>query len=254
MISIIDRDVLKALDDVARASLDDEPLKPETIIIDATDAPRLAFLTDPNGLAVEQYKMLRRRLRMAHPPGGLIMITSPGPGEGKTLTSMNLAWSLADAGYNTCLVDLDFRAPGLARAMGLTGDYGIEPALSGRSTLSQSGVKVADVPLHVYAVKHRLESPAKYFSPSLLTPFMSSLRSSFEWVILDLVPAVPMSDVSEILPYVDGALMVVRAATTSAALLPASLDALGPKLRGVVLNDARIQGSAYYGDYGKHNR
>ena len=52
---------------------------------------RLVFLTEPAGLAVEQYKILRRRLCNLHPQGGAMLITSPSPGEGKTLTSVNLA-------------------------------------------------------------------------------------------------------------------------------------------------------------------
>src|ERR1700710_1771023 len=53
---------------------------------------RLVFLTDPAGLAIEQYKLLRRRLCAAHPNGGMMLVTSPSPGDGKTLTSINLAW------------------------------------------------------------------------------------------------------------------------------------------------------------------
>jgi Mrp family chromosome partitioning ATPase len=232
----------------------EKPARPATITIDPVLASRLVFLNDPTGIAVEQYKLMRRRLRLVHPEGGLIVITSPGPGEGKTLTSINLAWCLAQAGHNTCLVDLDFRAPGLAASLGITPDQGVESVLSGKSALLKSGFKVQDLPLHIHVVKHRHDSPEKYLTPSALSPFMNSLRAAFEWVILDLVPAVPMSDVAEVLPYVDGALMVVRAGTTSAALLKPALEIVGSKLRGAVLNDSAIKGSAYYSDYGKRSR
>ena len=75
---------------------------------------------DPAGLAVEQYKMLRGRLNALEPRGGVLLVTSPAPGDGKTLTSINLAWSLAQGGFSTCLVDLDFRAPGVTRTLDLS--------------------------------------------------------------------------------------------------------------------------------------
>ena len=100
-----------------------------------SEKSRLVFLTDPTGLAVEQYKILRRRLINLHPNGGAVLITSPSPGEGKTLTSINLAWSLAAAGHRTCLVDLDFRAPGVAPALSYSVEEdGIEDVLTGRRT------------------------------------------------------------------------------------------------------------------------
>jgi Mrp family chromosome partitioning ATPase len=102
--------------------VDDVPLRlipgRRVITIRSNKKSRLVFLTEPTGLAAEQYKMLRRRLCTLHPHGGAMLITSPGPGEGKTLTSVNLAWCLADAGHHTCLVDLDFRAPGISPALG----------------------------------------------------------------------------------------------------------------------------------------
>src|SRR5215467_2112931 len=78
---------------------------------------RLVYLTEPDGLAVERYRLLRRRLCTLHPEGGVLLVTSSAPGEGKTLTSVNLAWALAEAGHGICLVDLDFRAPGVSRTL-----------------------------------------------------------------------------------------------------------------------------------------
>ena len=72
----------------------------------------------------------------------------------------------------------------------------------------------------------------------------------FQWVVLDFAPAIPMADVGEVLPHVDGALMIVRSGKTSKAMVPPSLEILGSKLWGVVMNDALIKGSAYYGHYG----
>lgn len=216
---------------------------------------RLVFLTDPNGLAVEQYKMLRRRLCSQHPLGGLLMVTSPSACEGKTLTSINLAWCLADGGLPTCLVDLDFRSPGVAPVLAWKpGEDAVEEVLSGRRKLAQALRPVGDRPLHVLGIQQRFASPAALLRADVLGPMLKELRAMFGWVILDLPPAIPMADVAEVLPHVDGALLVVRSGKTEKSLLSAPIEILGSKLWGAVLNEAPIAGSAYYGTYGDSKR
>ena len=204
---------------------------------------RLVFTTDSTGLAVERYKLLR-----------VLLVTSSAPAEGKTLTSVNLAWSLANGGFRTCLVDLDFRAPGVAKTLRLsTSEGGVGEVLTGTRTLSHSLWQIGDRPFHVLPVTERTDSPSQYFLPEVLGPLLNTLRASYRWVILDLPPAMPMSDVSEVIPQVDCALMVVRAGKTTQALLHPSFEIVGNKLIGVVLNNAIIHGSSYYGNYGTRN-
>jgi Mrp family chromosome partitioning ATPase len=59
-----------------------------------------------------------------------------------------------------------------------------------------------------------------------------------------------MADVGEVLAHVDGALLVIRSGKTARKLISPSLEIVGPKLCGIILNDSPIQGSAYYGSYG----
>jgi capsular exopolysaccharide synthesis family protein len=212
---------------------------------------RLVFLTEPAGLAVEQYKILRRRLCNLHPQGGAMLITSPSPGEGKTLTSVNLAWCLAEAGHNTCLVDLDFRAPGVSRALGYTiEEDGIEDVLTGKRSINQAIRQMGDRSLCVLGIRSRLVSPGEFLSAASIIPLLTELRTMFQWIILDFAPVVPMADVGEVLPHVDGALMVVRSGKTEKSMIAPSLETLGSKIWGVVVNETPINGSAYYGYYG----
>jgi capsular exopolysaccharide synthesis family protein len=216
---------------------------------------RLAFMTESTGLAVEQYKLLRGRLNALHPKGGVLLVTSTAPADGKTLTSINLSWSLAEGGFRTCLVDLDFRAPGVARTLHLpTSDGGAGEVLTGKRNLSQTMWQVGDRPFHVLPISERTDSPSQYYLPDVLGPLLNSLRASYRWVILDLPPAMPMSDVSEVISQADCAIMVIRAGKTTQALVRPSFEVLGKKLVGVVLNSAIIHGSSYYGSYGTRNR
>jgi capsular exopolysaccharide synthesis family protein len=221
---------------------------------------RLVFLTEPHGLAVESYKLLRTRLCGMSPNGGLLLVTSPNAGDGKTLTSTNLAWGLADSGKHTCLVDLDFRAPGMGRALNygiLADEDGVAEVLRGSSTFSKAIRRVSGTSLHVLGVKEPLPSSSEFLAPETIRPMLTKLRDTFEWVILDMPPAIPMSDVAEVLPHVDGALMVVRSGKTNKSLLQPTIDLLGTKLWGAVLNDAVISGGSYYYGYygyGKRNK
>lgn len=238
------------------ASLVDEiPLRIPTgnrvITVQTGRKSKLTFLTEPAGLAVEQYKLLRRRLCTLHPDGGIVLITSPGPGEGKTLTSANLAWCLAELGERACLVDLDFRSPGISPILGYSFDEdGVDDVLSSKRSIAQSLRQVEASPLYVLGVRKRLISPSHLLSPAVLRPMLNELRAMFQWVIVDFAPIIPMSDVAEVVPQVDGALLIIRAGKTNQALVVPSLETLGAKLWGVVVNDSPIIGSSYYGCYG----
>jgi len=227
--------------------------KKRTVIIQPGKKSRLVFLTEPEGLATEQYKILRHRLLALHPEGGVMLVTSPSPGEGKTLTSVNLAFCLALGGHETCLVDLDFRAPGVASTLGCEFEEdGIEDVLDGERTIAESARQLGERSLHVLGIKKCLASPGHFFTPEVLTPVLNTLRAMFQWVILDFAPVIPMADVAEIAPQIDGALLVIRTGKTDKSLVTPCLEALGSKLWGVVVNDSPISGSSYYGYYGKH--
>lgn len=213
---------------------------------------RLVYLTEPDGLPVERYRLLRRRLCTLYPEGGALLLTSPAPGEGKTLTSINLAWALAEAGHSTCLVDLDFRAPGVSRTLQYAFDEGgVQEVLEEKADILDLVCQLGDHQLHVLGIKHRLASPGYLFYSSAMPRMVVGLRSTYKWVVLDFAPVIPMADVSEMIPHVNGAILVVRTGKTEKDMLEPALEALGPKLWGVVANDCSINGSSYYGHYGK---
>lgn len=212
---------------------------------------RLVFLTEPAGLAVERYRLLRRRLCTLYPHGGVVLITSPNPGEGKTLTSVNLAWALAEAGHTTCLVDLDFRAPGVSRALNCRfEDGGVREVLEDEADLHDLVRRVSECSLHVLGIKERMAAPGHLLYSQALASMLANLRARFQWVVLDFAPVIPMADVSEVIPHVNGAILVVRNGKTAKDMLAPAIEAIGPKLWGVIANDCPINGSAYYGNYG----
>ena len=230
------------------------PVPEKRVTIHPDRTSRLVFLTEPTGLAVEAYRLLRRRLCTLYPQGGIVLITSPNPGEGKTLTSVNFAWALAEANHSACLVDLDFRAPGVSRTLGYKFEAGgVKEVLESKAEIHEVICKIGDHPLHVLGLKERMASPGDLLYSQALPSMLADLKARFQWVILDFAPAIPMADVSEVIPYVNGAILVVRNGKTEKDMLAPAMETIGSKLWGVVMNDAPINGSAYYGYYGSRN-
>jgi capsular exopolysaccharide synthesis family protein len=213
---------------------------------------RLVFLTEPEGLAVERYRLTRQRLSILHPNGGVVLITSPSPGEGKTLTSINLAWSFAEAGHSTCIVDLDFRAPGISKTLQYYFEEGgVQEVLEGKAKIREVIRRLGEHSLYVLGIKRRLMSPGYLFYSKSMEATVAQLRTTFNWVIIDFSPAIPMADFSEMVPHINGAILVVRTGKTAKDLLGPTMEAIGSKLWGVIANDCGISGSAYYGSYGR---
>jgi len=110
--------------------------------------------------------------------------------------------------------------------------------------------QVGDRSLYVLGINKALASLGGLLSSDSIVPLITELRAMFHWVILDFAPVIPMADVGEVLPHVDGAIIVVRSGKTDKSLIAPSLEILGSKIWGVILNDSVINGSAYYGYYG----
>ncbi|OJV39427.1 MAG: hypothetical protein BGO25_01010 [Acidobacteriales bacterium 59-55] len=146
---------------------------------------------------------------------------------------------------------MDFRAPGVTLTLGCSNEEdGLEEVLTGRRTVHQSMRQVGDRSLYVLGINKALASLGGLLSSDSIVPLITELRAMFHWVILDFAPVIPMADVGEVLPHVDGAIIVVRSGKTDKSLIAPSLEILGSKIWGVILNDSVINGSAYYGYYG----
>ena len=199
---------------------------------------RLAFHTDPGGLAAEQYRLLRRKLTSRYPQGATLLITSPAPGDGKTLNAANLAWCLAEGNRPTFLLEADLRRPSMARVFGCVPRHGVEEVLTGEAEPEATVRAVSGVPLCVAMVAKGHDEPIRLFQHPRAKAFLGWARKEFRWVVMDAPPIFPVADVAELCPLVDGALLVVRARRTPRDLVSKSLESLGDRLIGIILNDA----------------
>lgn len=208
---------------------------------------------EPNNLASESFRTLRTNLLYAlvDEPPKVIMVTSPNPREGKSTLCANLGVVLAQADKNTLIVDCDLRRPVLHKTFGVRNLNGIVNVLVGENTLKEVwqepilGLKVVTVgPIPL--------NPAELLSSKRFANFLQQVRQDFDYVLLDAPPTEPVADPAIIGAQVDGVLLVFDAQNTRKGAVRRSirsLEAVGARVLGTVMNNARDTRGRYYQDY-----
>jgi succinoglycan biosynthesis transport protein ExoP len=206
-------------------------------------------LVDPKSVPAEQYQILATRFRrMAKPTGGLVMmVTSSAGGEGKTLTSVNLAASLAASGAKVLLIDADLRRPRVHDYLGLHASHeqGLAALLQNpEGDLSKYMLKVGG--LSILPGKSAVHNPLHLLASSRVPPVIERLRSQFQFIVIDSPPMLPLADGMVLGNLADRIVVVVRARQTTYAVLQRALESLdSAKVAGVILNDVDMKNSRY---------
>lgn len=197
----------------------------------------------PQGAFTDAYKMLRTQVlqRLRENDWNVLAVTSPGEGEGKTLTALNLAASMAmEVNHTVLLVDANLRHPSLHELLGLPGNPGLSDYLL-------NDTPVAELLVHPKGMEHLTVLPAgramKNSSEMLNSAKMSRLveemksRYASRIVIFDLPPVLNAADAMAFAPYVDAALLVVEEGKTKQAEVENAMNLLSStNVLGTVLN------------------
>ena len=234
-----------------------QPVTLERAVLD--DNNILPQITDPG--ALRAYKILRTRLlrRLETNQWHSFAVTGATPGEGKTLTSINLAMALAqDSNTWVFLVDLDLQRPKVADYLGLTnshGERGLTDFLLGDATFEQ--ITYSPTGMDRLAVIPNFQTIANA-SDLLTSPRMDELVQALEGemprriVIFDMPPVLASDDVLAFSPQVDGMLLVVAEGTTNRDALRGAKQLLQEmNLLGVVLNRSEAQDEGVYYSYAR---
>lgn len=206
----------------------------------ATLHPALISAINPHSPVAEQYRAIRARI--THEEGAslrTVMVTSPGAGEGKSVTAANLALTMAqEFQRQVVLVDADLRKPSVHALFGLDGGPGLSDVLAGDATLDEALVYLPDFRLTVLPSGSAAPFPAELLGSAAMRRAMDTLRARFDRVLLDLPAVMPLADVGTVAPLADGVVMVVRAGVTQRPALDQALAALeNTRVLGVVLNE-----------------
>jgi len=203
----------------------------------------LVSLVSPATMEAEQYRTLSLMLEQRRHSGlfQVVAISSPTLGDGKTMTSINLAGAFAQSpDVRVVLIDLDFRKSSIPAQLGLRDpqllgfrDAIINPALS----LNDIVHRLPGWNLSLVTAGRSQVMPHEIFKSSRFSELIDEARRDFDWIILDTAPLMLTPDCLTIGRNVDGFVMVVCAHKTSRKEVGEALDILGPsKLVGLVFN------------------
>ncbi|MFG2824442.1 polysaccharide biosynthesis tyrosine autokinase [Kitasatospora sp. NPDC048365] len=224
----------------------------------APDAP-LAVGPAAHGARAEAFRMVRTNLQFAQVDRKprVIMVTSPLPGEGKTNTAANLALSLAEQGGRVCLVDADLRNPCVAKSFGLVQDAGLTSVLIGMATADEVLQPFGRGQLSVLTSGPVPPNPAELLASDRMRAILDDLARTFDTVVVDSAPLLPVADTVGLAPIVDGTVLVVRAGRTPRERVQAAVGALrsvGAPILGGVLSMAKLKSEGYGYGYGYGER
>lgn len=228
-----------------------------------TRSPRRLFFPEddstPAPPALEAYRSFRTRiLRLqARRQFRTVAVTSAAKGDGKTLTSTNLALCCAQLPqFPILLIDGDLRTHGAGRYLGHDDGPGLADILSGE-VAREAAVVATDIPnLHFVSAGDATKNPPELFSGAPWKEFINWCKDNFKLVLVDCPPALPLADFELISASCDGILVIARARATNKEALERVLAQVDShKLLGVTLNSvAQYDHSYYYYDYGDKRR
>jgi capsular exopolysaccharide synthesis family protein len=199
----------------------------------------------------EAIRRLRTNLQfidLANRPKSIV-ISSSIPGEGKSTIAMNLAVSLADTGSRVILVDADLRRPSIATYAGIEGRVGLTTVLIGRAEVEDVVQPLGTTSLDVLPAGQVPPNPSELLGSTAMASLLEQLSASYDMVLLDSPPLLPVTDAVVLSLLAGGALVVVGADRIHRPQLHQSLESLetaGAHLFGIVMNKiARREAAAY---------
>jgi capsular exopolysaccharide synthesis family protein len=192
--------------------------------------------------STEAYRQLRTNLQSSL-NGGLskvVLITSPGVGEGKSTTAANLAVALAKAGRRTLLLDADMRRPQIHNFASRSLEPGLYQILQDGMAFDPSGMETHTENLFAIPAGRVIGgSASELLDQPRMGELLGALREHFDVIIIDTPPTLAVSEAKQLAPKADATLMVVRAGETKERdldLAVQELQRVGGRIIGVVLN------------------
>lgn len=221
---------------------------------------RVVVLTAGASPLSEEYRLLRTSLlsRWSHRRHLIHTITSATPQEGKTMTSLNLALSMAELRRRrTLVVEADLRLPTFGKLLPLDDGPGLVAYLRGEAELGDC-IQSVDGGLHVLAAgASGCTDAVQLFSNGRLEAALRELRQNYDHVIIDTPPVIELADAGIVGALSDEVLVVARMQRTPRELVEQAVRVLGSyqtRLGGLIATDEHRVGKRYYYRYRYHYR
>ncbi len=212
---------------------------------------RLIVHDDPKAVGSEAFRTLRTNLQFTSPDQDLksILLTSAGPGEGKSTVSANLAVAWSQSGAKVVLVGCDLRKPVLHEMFSIRNVPGLSAVLSGAASLKDAIVSSNIPGLDVIPAGPVPPNPAELLQSKAMVSVIEELEKSYDMVILDGTPVIAVTDAAVMANQVDGIVLVIGSNQVQREMaLQAKnlLEQAQAKLLGVIMNKVKFKESNMY--------
>ncbi len=223
-----------------------------------------------NFVASEAYKMLRTKLQFSFVDDvvcPVVGVSSALAGEGKSLSSVNLAYSLAQLDKNVLLIDCDMRRPSLSTKLPITKVPGLSNYLTGQhdiKTVIQSCMLDDSVSFDVISSGDNPPNPIELLSSTKMERVLCELKNAYDYIIIDLPPVGEVSDAMVAAKLTDGILLVVRQDYCNSVALTSAVsqfEFIESRILGIVMNCVNEEGGkysrygkGYYSKYSKYSK
>lgn len=210
---------------------------------------------NPRSVVSESYKTLRTNIQYSSLDKKIksIVVTSSGAGEGKSMTSCNLALSFAQEDKKVILIDCDLRKPSIHKKFKISNLLGLSDILVGKVEIEKVIKKYSDN-LSIISSGHIPPNPSEMLGSNQLSILLENLKENYDIIILDSAPLQAVTDAQLLSVKSDGTILVVEAEKTkkddiiSAKELLQKVDA---NILGIVLNKSKNREKKYYYYYGE---
>ncbi len=237
------------------AHKDKTPTPPDAGLSETTSTLSLKdglhSMDDMDPVAAEQYRVLYTKLENISLKQSykVFAVTSAVKGEGKTVTSLNLAYVMAhDFKKKVVVVECDLRKPSLLNYFSeRNGSGGISDAIRGGADTVSVISRIEDTSLYLIPAVRSTSGSAELLGSQRLKAVIKALKTEFDYVIIDSPPILHMADMNIIARIVDGLILVVRAGKTPKDIVVKAAKSLqNANIVGIVLNGAEVSLNKYY--------
>lgn len=202
--------------------------------------PELVILSQPRTIIAEKFRRLKTMLANHADRPRAIVVTSPLPGDGKSLISMNLALTFAaDLDGEVLVIDGDLRRPSVEQWIEPAPKLGLSEILTDRTSLEHCLITLENTRLKVLSAGAPMREPLELLSSPAAADLFKELRARFKFIIVDTPPIIPFADADAVGSLCDGCLLVARAERTTKATYDQAIEAINSMpVLGTLLNDA----------------
>jgi capsular exopolysaccharide synthesis family protein len=208
----------------------------------------------PKSPIAEAYRSLRTNIQFANLDNNMktILITSATPGEGKTITLLNIAIAMAQNKQRVIVIDCDMRKPRIHKILGISNKSGLAEYLMDGNNIDDYINRIFKLNIDVMTSGKIPSNPSELLHSNVMKEMVEFLEKKYDYVLFDSPPVVPVTDAVVMSSYIEGAILVVSSGKVSVDMVKKakeSLESSGVNLIGAVLNRIPVNNSKEYKSY-----